>query len=195
MTRSKGRDRVNSGPDRLARNLQAIQPQLVSLVESMLRGTEERARAIARKLARQRGQYLPSLQFHDSLKAAKSSPTLAFGLRRVPTSTRVLASSRRLSPSIRIESSDRKMITSVAERKITMRKKKRAPRDIEVPNPLKVNEAEFTDVVRKMVNTEPVTREDVEKRHKLRKNPETDPRYLPVFDFKTIIRNEPKKKT
>ena len=75
-----------------------------------------------------------------------------------------------------------------------MRKKKRKSNDIEVPNPLKVDEAEFTEVIRKMVNTEPITREDVEKRHKLRKNPETDSRYLPVFDFKTIIRNEPKKK-
>jgi len=44
-----------------------------------------------------------------------------------------------------------------------------------------VDEAEFTNVIRKMVNTSPVTREDVEKRHKRRRNPETDPRYLPVF--------------
>lgn len=73
------------------------------------------------------------------------------------------------------------------------RKRKRAPRDTEVPNPLRVDEAEFTEVIRKMVNTAPVTREDVEKR-KFRKNPETDPRYLPVFDFKTIVRNEPPKK-
>lgn len=74
-----------------------------------------------------------------------------------------------------------------------MRKKKPKSQDVEVPNPLRVNEEEFTEVIRKMVNTPPVTREDVEKR-KLRKNPETDPRYLPVFDFKTIIRNEPPKK-
>jgi hypothetical protein len=65
-----------------------------------------------------------------------------------------------------------------------MSRKKKAP-DIEVPNPLRVNESEFTEVIRKMVNTEPVTREDVEKRgrYQRRKNPETDPRYLPVFDF------------
>jgi hypothetical protein len=39
-----------------------------------------------------------------------------------------------------------------------------------------VDEAEFTDVIRKMVNTSPVTREDVERgRLRRKKNPETDP--------------------
>jgi hypothetical protein len=77
--------------------------------------------------------------------------------------------------------------------------------DIEVPNPLKVDEAEFTDVIRRMVNTSPITRAEVEARGKKRrgverrKNPETDPRYLPVFDFvplteeqKTEIRKQQK---
>jgi hypothetical protein len=53
-----------------------------------------------------------------------------------------------------------------------------------IPNPLKVDEQEFTDVIRKMVKTPPVTREQVERR----RNPETDPRYLPVFDFTKVIR-------
>lgn len=67
--------------------------------------------------------------------------------------------------------------------------RKKKSEDVEIPNPLRVDEAEFTEVIRKMVNTSPVTREEVEgreqKRRKIerRKNPETDPRYLPVFDF------------
>jgi hypothetical protein len=64
-------------------------------------------------------------------------------------------------------------------------------------NPMVVDEAEFTDVIRKMVNTSPVTREEVEKNEKRRrgiqrrKNPETDPRYLPVFDFSRPIKLAP----
>ena len=65
------------------------------------------------------------------------------------------------------------------------RKKKNPPETEAIPP---VDEAEFTDVIRKMVNTSPVTREDVEKRHKRRRNPETDPRYLPVFDFSRTVR-------
>jgi hypothetical protein len=62
------------------------------------------------------------------------------------------------------------------------RKKKNPPPELETIPP--VNEAEFTDVIRKMVNTSPVTREEVERRGiQRRKNPETDPRRLPVFDF------------
>jgi hypothetical protein len=62
----------------------------------------------------------------------------------------------------------------------------------EIPNPLVVDEAEFTDVVRKMVNTEPVTREDVEKRHKRRKNPEPSLRGTKksLFDVSPMIRVE-----
>jgi hypothetical protein len=60
------------------------------------------------------------------------------------------------------------------------RKKKNPPLETIPP----VNEAEFTEVIRKMVNTSPMTREEVEKRGiQRRKNPETNPRYLPVFDF------------
>jgi len=59
-----------------------------------------------------------------------------------------------------------------------------------LPNPLLVDESELTDLVRKMVNTGPVTRKEVEGR-RLRKNPETDPRYLPVFDFRERIRISP----
>jgi len=45
------------------------------------------------------------------------------------------------------------------------------------PEPIPaVNKAEFTEVVRRMVNTSPVTREDVEQRgYRRKKNPETDP--------------------
>jgi hypothetical protein len=65
-----------------------------------------------------------------------------------------------------------------------MKQDKKRKADMVIPSPLKVDEAEFTDVIRKMVNTPPVKREEVEKR----RNPETDPRYLPVFDFSRIIR-------
>ena len=52
--------------------------------------------------------------------------------------------------------------------------KKNPPLELE-PIPA-VDEAEFTEVVRKMVNTSPVTREDVERRgFQRKKNPETDP--------------------
>jgi hypothetical protein len=59
----------------------------------------------------------------------------------------------------------------------SMSKKKQKQPTPEMPNPLLVDEKEFTDVIRKMVNTKPVKREEVERR----KNPETDPKYLPVF--------------
>jgi hypothetical protein len=75
-----------------------------------------------------------------------------------------------------------------------MSKKKK--QDVEVPNPLRVNEAEFTEVIRKMVNTSPVTREEVEEQNRknrrlFRKNPEKDPSYLPVFDFSTPMKLTP----
>lgn len=64
-----------------------------------------------------------------------------------------------------------------------------------IPNSLKVDEQEFTEVIRKMVNTPPVKREEVEHRN-MRRNPETDPRYLPVFDFSRTVRieHQPKRK-
>jgi hypothetical protein len=87
------------------------------------------------------------------------------------------------------------MITSVAEQESMSRKKKQtAPED---SNPMVVDKAEFTDVIRRMVNTPPVTREEVEKHEKRRrkyerrKNPETDPRYLPVFDFSRPMKLTP----
>ena len=81
------------------------------------------------------------------------------------------------------------MIPSVAEQKLMKAKKTKAKTiDEPIPDPLIVNEEEFTEVVRKMVSTEPVQRKS------LRRNPETDPRYLPVFDFKEKIRIEKSKK-
>ena len=57
------------------------------------------------------------------------------------------------------------------------KKRKSHVKDEPIPNPLLVDEREFTDVVRKMVTSEPITRKNVEKR----RNPERDTRYLPVF--------------
>jgi hypothetical protein len=56
-------------------------------------------------------------------------------------------------------------------------KKHKKQKPMELPNPLKVSEKEFTDVIDKMIATEPVPLKNMERR----KNPETDPRYLPVF--------------
>lgn len=57
------------------------------------------------------------------------------------------------------------------------RKKKNPPPELEPIPP--VDEAEFTEVVRKMVNTSPVTRKNVEGRgFQRKKNPETDPAKL-----------------
>jgi hypothetical protein len=86
------------------------------------------------------------------------------------------------------------MITSVAEQEHMKKGKQNPPPELEtIPA---VDEAEFTEVIRKMVNTSPVTREQVEKRGKRRgikrrKNPETDRRYLPVFDFSQKIKMTP----
>jgi len=56
----------------------------------------------------------------------------------------------------------------------TVSAKKKNPPPLE-PIP-RVDEAEFTEVVRRMVNTSPVTRKDVEHRgFRRKKNPETDP--------------------
>jgi hypothetical protein len=68
--------------------------------------------------------------------------------------------------------------------------KKQVSKPMSLPNPLVVDEEEFGEVINKMVNTEPVTLKEVVRR----RNPETDPRYLPVFDFSRTIRVEPKKK-
>jgi hypothetical protein len=68
-------------------------------------------------------------------------------------------------------------------------KKKNPPPELEPIPP--VDEAEFTEVVRKMVNTSPVTRKNVERGYQRRKNPETDPRRLPVFDFSRPMKLTP----
>jgi len=68
------------------------------------------------------------------------------------------------------------MITSVIEQD-TMKKNARKAKEMDLPNPLKVDEKAFTDVIDKMIASEPVPLKSVERR----KNPETDPRYLPVF--------------
>jgi hypothetical protein len=71
------------------------------------------------------------------------------------------------------------MITSVAEQE-PMKKKQNPPPELETIPP--VDEREFTDVIRKMVNTSPLTREDAEKRGMRRKkNPETDPTKLAML--------------
>ena len=70
-------------------------------------------------------------------------------------------------------------------------KKKQASKPMDLPNPLLVDEGEFGEVIRKMVNTEPVTLKEVVRR----RNPETDPQHLPVFDFSRIVRIEHKKKS
>ena len=59
--------------------------------------------------------------------------------------------------------------------------KKRQTQNDAIPNPLLVDEKAFTDVVDKMLHTGPVTLEGVKAER--RRNPKTDPRYLPVFDF------------
>jgi len=84
------------------------------------------------------------------------------------------------------------MITSVTGQK-TMKRKKQ---DVVVPNPLRVNEEEFTEVIRKMVNTPPVERKEVEHSHQRRRNPEPSLRgsRRSLFDFSQKIRIEHKKK-
>jgi hypothetical protein len=66
---------------------------------------------------------------------------------------------------------------------VNSKKKKNAEPETIPP----VDEAEFTEVIRRMVNTSPVTREDVE-RHGIRrkKNPETDPRKIKLFNLEDI---------
>jgi hypothetical protein len=71
------------------------------------------------------------------------------------------------------------------------RKKKNPPLELAPIPP--VNEAEFTDVIRKMVNTSPVTREDVERRgFRRKKNPETDPVKIKLFNLEDMPRRKRK---
>lgn len=56
-------------------------------------------------------------------------------------------------------------------------KPKKTAKPMNLPNPLLVDAKLFTDVIDKMIHTGPIPAKDVQ----VRKNPETDPRYLPVF--------------
>lgn len=62
-----------------------------------------------------------------------------------------------------------------------MPRKKKSPEE-EIPNPLRVNEAEFTEVIRKMVNTSPLERKHVEggSRYRRKKNPHEGPLFPPT---------------
>jgi len=71
----------------------------------------------------------------------------------------------------------------------TVSTKKKNPPPLEPIPP--VNEAEFTEVVRRMVNTSPVTREDVERRgFKRKKSPETDPVKIKLFNLEDMPRRK-----
>jgi hypothetical protein len=151
----------------------------------MLSKTSRRAALSAQARAQKKPQDRRVQQHRDSVTIPESSRTFASGLRKVSTSIRALASSRRVSPSERIESSDRKMITSVTEQEHMKKGKKNPPPELEPIPP--VDEAEFTEVVRKMVNTSPVTRKDVEHRgYRRKKNPETDPRKIKMFNLEDM---------
>jgi|SRR5271157_2397046 len=183
MTRSKNRDR--------AEQLKVIGQCVRDFFELAL-GT---SRGISANLSR-RTQKTVVDQNHrqaQNVSASQKAPSSNCIVRpSVTSSASVRLGSRRLSPSERIESSDRKMITSVTGQK-TMKRKKQ---DVVVPNPLRVNEEEFTEVIRKMVNTPPVERKEVEHSHQRRRNPEPSLRgsRRSLFDFSQKIRIEHKKK-
>jgi hypothetical protein len=71
-------------------------------------------------------------------------------------------------------------VDSVSKRK----KPKQIEKPMELPNPLIVGEDAFNGLLDKMIQSPPVPLEEM----KRRRNPETDPRYLPVFDFSRKIR-------
>ena len=60
------------------------------------------------------------------------------------------------------------------------KKPKQIEKPMDLPNPLIVDEDAFNRLLDKMIESPPVPLEEVRRR---RKNPETDPRYLPVFHF------------
>jgi len=191
MKASKGRDRANV-PQWFKVSAAFLEDHplpIVALVADRIQ-RREKARQ-AELLAEKRTLRGRPLREYSSLvqsQGSASKPGIA--ARASLSSTGVPFVSRRVSPSERIESSDRKMITSVTEQG-HMKKGKKNPAP-EFENIPPVDEAEFTDVIRKMVNTSPVTREEVERRGiQRRKNPETDPRYLPVFDFSRKINMTP----
>jgi hypothetical protein len=69
-------------------------------------------------------------------------------------------------------------------------KKGKTVNPAEPSSPLLVDEEVFTDIITKMVNTSPLPLKDVPRR----KNPETDPRHMPVFDFSHVIRIDKSRK-
>src|SRR5580658_3867362 len=180
MKASKSRDRANVPPwfKEAEAFLERSPLPIVELVADRLR-RRERARPDAPAAKKRKPQGHPL--------RARSLPAKSLGLKSKPetaapallSSTDVPVVSRRVSPSERIESSDRKMIPSVTEQE-PMKKGKKNPQTAEaIPA---VDEVEFTDVIRKMVNTSPVTREDVEgKGYRRKKNPETDPAKLQLL--------------
>jgi hypothetical protein len=68
---------------------------------------------------------------------------------------------------------------STRGRVVSVKKKshKRREKPMDLPNPLLVDEDKLGDLVQKMVNTPPLPLEKVMRR----RNPERDPKYLPVF--------------
>jgi hypothetical protein len=77
-----------------------------------------------------------------------------------------------------MKSRDRAGCDNVADMKAKKKKVKALKANPEIDHSeLAVDEEVFTDVITKMVNTSPMPLKDVPRR----KNPERDPRYLPVF--------------
>jgi hypothetical protein len=71
-----------------------------------------------------------------------------------------------------------------------MKGKSTKAKTVKPKKPLVVDEEMFTSVISSLANANPMPLEKLR-----RKNPETDPRYLPVFDLSRKIRIEkPKKK-
>jgi hypothetical protein len=71
---------------------------------------------------------------------------------------------------------------------VNKKKKAENPAAAPVEKPLLVDEEQFTDAIRSLVNSQPAPLETIR-----RKNPETDPRYRPVFDLIPTIRIVKKK--
>jgi len=65
------------------------------------------------------------------------------------------------------------------------KKTKTRIKDDPIPSPLVVDEEEFTEVVRRMANAEPVKLAEVSGfgAYKRKKNPETDPRKVALFNL------------
>ena len=48
----------------------------------------------------------------------------------------------------------------------------------------KADKGQFDEVLRRMLKKNPQKTSEIKKKREVRKNPETDPKYLPVFNFK-----------